>query len=61
MTVIAATTSRRGGRLDCGHRARPGQQIFKIDTGERGGQTSAGNGLGQWVCATCAAAADRPD
>jgi hypothetical protein len=54
-TVVAIATSRRGGRLDCGHRARPGELIHKLDTGERGGSTSSHNGRGAWVCAACAA------
>jgi hypothetical protein len=57
MTIVAAvTTSRRGGRLDCGHVARPGELIHKLDTGERGHQTAQGNGPGAWVCAACATA-----
>jgi hypothetical protein len=52
--VVAVTTSRRGGRLDCGHRARPGQTICKVDLGERGGTTSEGNGRGAWFCEPCA-------
>lgn len=58
--IVATTRSRRGGHLDCGHRAGPGEPIFKVDTGDRGGTTAAGNGLGGWVCATCAAAAELP-
>ena len=58
--VVAVTTSRRGGRLDCGHRALPGQQIFKVDLGERGGQTVFRNGLGQWWCQECATTDDQP-
>ena len=57
-TIVATARSRRGGSLDCGHRAAPGQLIYKVDTGDRGGQTARGNGLGAWLCATCAAAAD---
>jgi hypothetical protein len=60
-TIVATTTSRRGGRLDCGHRAKPGDVIHKIDTGERGGTTKGGHGLGAWVCQACAAQVDGPD
>lgn len=56
MTVVATARSRRGGPLDCGHRAAPGELIYKVDDGQRGGQTSHKNGLGAWVCASCAAA-----
>jgi hypothetical protein len=56
--IVARTRSRHGGTLDCGHRAQPGEPIFKVDTGDRGGTTSAGNGLGAWVCQRCATAAD---
>ena len=54
MIVVATAHTRRGGPLDCGHRARPGQLIYKVDTGERGGQTSKRNGLGAWWCESCA-------
>lgn len=57
-TVVARSRSRHGGRLDCGHRARPGDLIVKVDTGDRGHQTSAGNGQGAWVCEPCAAQLD---
>lgn len=53
MTIVATAHSRRGGTLDCGHQAQPGQLIYKVDTGERGGQTSHRNGLGAWICAVC--------
>jgi hypothetical protein len=52
--VVAVARSRRGGRLDCGHRARPGELIHKIDTGDRGRQTVHGNGQGEWWCTRCA-------
>jgi hypothetical protein len=52
-TIVATTLSKHGGRLDCGHRAEAGELIFKIDLGERGGSTSAGHGLGAWVCQAC--------
>lgn len=55
MPPIVATATSRGGQLGCGHRALPGERIFKVDTGERGGTTRGGNGLGSWVCADCAA------
>jgi hypothetical protein len=58
--IVARTRSRFGGRLDCGHQADRGDVIFKVDTGDRGGTTTAGNGLGSWVCASCAAGADEP-
>jgi hypothetical protein len=58
--IVARARSRRGGRLDCGHEAAKGEVIYKIDTGDRGGTTGAGNGLGAWVCAACAACADQP-
>jgi hypothetical protein len=61
VTVVAIAHSKQGGRLDCGHQAKAGQQIFKLDLGERGGQTSQGNGRGAWVCAVCAAQADDPE
>jgi hypothetical protein len=56
LKVVASAQSRRGGQLSCGHKARPGDVIHKIDTGDRGEgtTTSYGNGPGQWVCATCA-------
>jgi hypothetical protein len=46
--------------LDCGHEAAKGEVIYKVDVGDRGGQTAYGNGLGGWVCAACAAGADQP-
>jgi hypothetical protein len=55
--VVASTTSKRGGRLSCGHVARAGDMIHKVDKGDRGGTTSGGNGYGEWMCPTCAAAA----
>lgn len=60
-TVVASSRSRHGGRLDCGHRARPGDLIVKVDVGDRGRQTSAGNGLGSWWCPDCAADLDAHD
>jgi hypothetical protein len=51
--VVATTLSKHGGRLDCGHTADAGERIFKIDTGERGGSTQQGHGLGAWVCEVC--------
>jgi hypothetical protein len=60
VTIVATATSRRGGLLDCGHRARPGDLIHKIDVGDRGSQTSYGNGRGGWICSRCAAQLD-PD
>jgi predicted DNA-binding transcriptional regulator AlpA len=53
-TIVAVTRSKRGGLLDCGHRIPPGGQIFKVDDGSRGPQTSHGNGRGAWICARCA-------
>jgi hypothetical protein len=52
-TIVATTLSKRGGRLDCGHQAEAGELIFKVDTGERGGSTRSGQGLGAWVCEAC--------
>jgi hypothetical protein len=52
-TIVATGRSKRGGQLDCGHHARPGDVIFKVDTGRRGGSTTQANGLGAWVCADC--------
>jgi hypothetical protein len=51
--IIATTLSRAGGQLDCGHVAEAGELIFKLDTGERGGTTRHGHGLGAWVCESC--------
>jgi len=56
--IVATTRSRYGGPLDCGHQAKRGDTIHKIDTGDRGRQTSHGNGRGAWVCTSCAAGAD---
>jgi hypothetical protein len=56
--IVASTRSRYGGRLDCGHQARRGDPIYKVDTGDRGRQTSQGNGRGAWICQTCAAGAE---
>ena len=61
MTIVATAASRRGGRLDCGHQAKPGDPIYKLDSGDRGGSTSEGQGLGAWVCSACAARSDGPD
>jgi len=58
--IVATTRSRYGGRLDCGHTAVRGQLIYKLDSGDRGHQTSGGNGLGSWVCAGCAAGTEPP-
>ncbi len=59
MTVVVATArSKHGGRLSCGHTAGRGDPIFKVDTGDRGKQTSQGNGLGAWVCVLCVVAGD---
>ena len=52
-TIVATTLSKAGGRLDCGHQAEAGERIFKLDTGERGGTTRHGQGLGAWVCGPC--------
>jgi hypothetical protein len=52
-SVVATTLSKFGGRLECGHSAEAGERIFKIDTGERGGSTQQGQGLGAWVCEAC--------
>jgi hypothetical protein len=56
--VVASAHSKRGGQLSCGHTARPGDLIVKVDSGDRGEgtTTSYGNGPGQWVCASCAEA-----
>jgi hypothetical protein len=59
MTIVAQTTSRFGGRLNCGHNCRRGDLIFKLDIGDRGGTTTGGNGLGVWCCAQCAADAEQ--
>lgn len=56
--IVASTSSKRGGLLDCGHQAQRGEVIYKLDTGDRGGTTAAGNGLGGWVCASCATTSD---
>jgi hypothetical protein len=55
VTVVARSTSRHGGRLDCGHRCQPGDPIVKVDLGDRGHQTSGHNGRGSWLCVVCAA------
>jgi hypothetical protein len=56
--VVAATRSRHGGRLGCGHMAKRGEPIYKVDTGDRGRQTSGGNGRGAWICARCVMGVD---
>lgn len=53
--IVARTRSRRGGKLDCGHRVSPGGDIAKVDVGERGTQTQWRNGRGVWLCAACVA------
>jgi hypothetical protein len=58
--IVAQARSRFGGKLDCGHQAARGELIFKVDTGDRGGTTTHGNGLGGWVCSSCATAVE-PD
>ena len=61
MSIVATAVSRHGGTCPgCDERIAAGEMIFKVDTGDRGGQTSYGNGLGAWVCAGCATEADRP-
>jgi hypothetical protein len=57
--IVASTLSRTGGRLDCGHVAEAGERIFKLDTGERGGSTQYGQGLGAWVCEACSETAEQ--
>lgn len=52
-TIVASARSKRGGRLDCGHRVNAGEVIVKIDTGARGSQTRHGNGRGVWLCEPC--------
>lgn len=59
--VVATAQSRRGGRLDCGHMAKAGENIFKVDSGDRGGTTSRGNGLGGWICMPCAHGQPAPE
>ena len=61
LKVVATAQSRRGGKLDCGHIARPGENIFKVDTGERGSHTQDGNGLGGWICMPCAHGTPAPE
>jgi hypothetical protein len=56
--IVATTRSRYGGQLDCGHVAERGDPIFKLDVGDRGRQTSQGNGQGSWVCQMCAGSVD---
>jgi hypothetical protein len=55
--IVAATRSRFGGQLNCGHIAARGELIFKITTRDKG-TTSAGNGRGAWICTQCAAGAE---
>jgi hypothetical protein len=58
--VVAHARSRRGGHCEsCHGRIAPGELVYKIDVGDRGHQTAAGNGLGVWVCASCAATAEQ--
>lgn len=56
--IVATAKARRGGLLDCGCVAQRGDPIYKVDLGDRGPQTSHGNGQGRWCCAECATAAD---
>jgi hypothetical protein len=56
--IVASARSKWGGPLDCGHLASRGELIFKLDVGDRGRQTSQGNGRGAWICQACAAGAD---
>ena len=60
MMIVATATARRAGLLDCGCIAAAGQQIVKVDVGDRGSQTTYGNGRGRWCCSDCAAAVE-PD
>jgi hypothetical protein len=61
LQVVATAQSRQGGLLDCGHTARAGESIFKVDNGDRGGTTPNGNGLGGWVCLPCAHGQPAPE
>jgi hypothetical protein len=57
--VIARTTSVHGGRCQlCQRTILPGEAIVKVDAGSRGVSTTAGNGVGRWICTDCAAADD---
>lgn len=55
LVIVARSTSKRGGRCpSCDQLIARLDPIFKIDTGERGITTRAGNGAGVWVCSRCA-------
>lgn len=52
-TVVARAFSKGGHCAGCGRRIRAGEEIVKLDTGERGGSTRYGQGLGTWVGLGC--------
>lgn len=55
MEPVATVTAKFRGRCGKCKRTIPrGQQTVKMDVGERGKQTSGGNGRGQWWCVPCA-------
>lgn len=53
-TVVVAQAVSKGGKCaSCGRHIRRGDPVYKIDTGERGGTTSGGNGYGAWLGECC--------
>jgi hypothetical protein len=58
-SIVAHARSRHGGHCEsCRCRIAAGELVYKVDVGDRGHQTAAGNGQGVWVCAACAATAE---